>query len=185
MARVNGGSKKRRTLPFDPIAEAERQWRVRWPVPVEMAAATSVMRAQQIILQEIEDALRPADLTFARYETLVLLYFSRRGSLPLGKMGDRLQVHPTSVTNSVDRLEAQGFVRRIRHEDDRRTILAEITPKGRRIVERATKQVTSARFGLHLLPRRDLRTLTEIIRKLRLAVGDFEDGGVPAAEASS
>ena len=43
----------------------------------------------------------------------ILLGFSREGALPLGKAGARLQVHQTSVTNAVDRLEAQGFVRRV------------------------------------------------------------------------
>ena len=55
---------------------------------------------------------RPYGLTFARFEALALLSFSRRGALPLGKIGDRLQVHPTSVTNTVNRLERDGLVRR-------------------------------------------------------------------------
>ena len=72
-----------------------------------MAAITSIVRAQQIFLARIDAVLRPLDLTFARYEVLMLLLFSRNGSLPLNKIGARLQVHPTSVTNAVDRLEAQ------------------------------------------------------------------------------
>ena len=40
--------------------------------------------------------LRPYGITFSRYEALVLLTFSRRGSLPLSKIGERLQVHATS-----------------------------------------------------------------------------------------
>ena len=70
-----------------------------------MAAVTSVMRAHQIMLARVDDALRPLGLTFARYELLMLLQFSRTGSLPLSKIGSRLQVHPASVTNVVDRLE--------------------------------------------------------------------------------
>ena len=42
----------------------------------------------------------------------MLLFLSRSGALPLGKMGDRLQVHRTSVTNIVDRLERSGYVAR-------------------------------------------------------------------------
>ena len=80
-----------------------------------MAAATAIMRVQQIVLAAVDEALRPFDLTFARYEALVLLQFSRKGSLPLGKMGERLMIHPTSVTNIVDRLEVQGFLRRVPH----------------------------------------------------------------------
>jgi len=164
----------KRPLRFDPIAEARRNWLGRWDAVEEMAAATSVMRAQQIVLATVDRALADFDLTFARYEALVLLSFSRRGSLPLGKMGDRLQIHPTSVTNIVDRLEGQGLVRRTQHPSDRRTTLAEITAEGRRVVEKATKAVVATRFGLAALADGELAQLTTLIRKVRLEAGDFE-----------
>ena len=110
----------RRPLPFDPIEEAGRQWELRWNEVEAMQAATSIMRVQQIVLSRVDDALRPWDLTFARYEVLVLLHFSREGRLPLGKMGDRLMLHQASVTNLVDRLEHQGYVVREAHPSDRR-----------------------------------------------------------------
>ena len=103
-------------LPFDPIAEARRQWTVNdWGEPAAMAAATSIMRAQQLVLRPRRRRLAPFGLTFARYEVLALLALSRRGALPLGKIGVRLMVHPASVTNAVDRLAAAGLVRRVAH----------------------------------------------------------------------
>src|SRR5919109_1706246 len=114
----------KRKLPFDPIDEARRHWESRWGRGDAMAAATAVMRVQQIVLGAVDEVLRPFDLTFARYEALVLLQFSRKGSLPLGKMGERLMIHPASVTNIVDRLENQGLVRRLAHPTDRRAALA-------------------------------------------------------------
>jgi DNA-binding MarR family transcriptional regulator len=162
-----------RPLSLDPIAEARRQWEERWDGAEEMAAATSIMRAQQIVQTRVEDVLRPFDLTFARYEALVLLGFTRRGALPMGKMGERLMIHPTSVTNIVDRLEAQGFVRRRPHQTDRRTTLVEITETGRQITERATKEVIASAFGLEALSEREVDQLTRLLRKVRVAVGDF------------
>ena len=89
-------------LGIDPIDEAARQWEAHgWGAIDEMTAVTAITRAQQIALAEINAALRPLHLTFSRYEALVLLTFSRRGSLPLGKMGERLMVHATSVTNTM------------------------------------------------------------------------------------
>src|SRR6478609_439494 len=125
-------------LPFDPIEEAARHWSTRWDAVDGMRAVTSLMRVQQLVLSELDEILRKHGLTFARFEALVLLTFSRRGSLPLGKMGERLQVHPTSVTSIVRRLEAAGLVTRTPHPDDGRAILCEITPEGRELVERAT-----------------------------------------------
>jgi len=164
-------------LSFDPIDEARIQWSARWEPDVSdaMAAATSIMRAQQVVLAAVDGALRPFGLTFARYEGLVLLLHSRQGVLPLGKMGQRLMIHPTSVTNIIDRLERQGLVRRLPHPTDGRTTLAELTDEGRRLAKRATKAVNQVAFGLGGLSTGDLQQLMRIIRKLRISVGDFTD----------
>ena len=164
-----------KTLPFDPIAEARKQWEERWgsePGPA-MAAVTSVMRAQQLLIARLNEALRSYGLTFPRYEALMLLLFSRRGSLPLGKIGDRLQVHATSVTSIIDGLEADGFVRRVPHSTDRRTTLAEITRAGRAVAMKATTALNNARFFTSPLTDDELDALTNTISNLRQAAGDF------------
>src|SRR5690606_16000503 len=153
-------------LPFDPIAEARRHWDERWSGGAAMAAATSVMRAQQIVLAQVDEALKPFGLTFARYEALVLLTFSRRGSLPLGKMGERLMIHPTSVTNIVDRLEGQGLVRRVPHPTDRRTTLCESTAAGRKLVERATDAVAADDLAITGPTRAGVHQLTGLLGQL-------------------
>jgi len=160
-------------LPFDPIDEAARQWALRWDRVPAMHAVTSLMRAQQIVLARLDALLRPHGLTFARYEALVLLTFSSRGSLPLGKMGERLQVHPTSITSIIRRLEAAGLVVRRAHPDDGRAVLAEITPSGRRLVEAATKDLVEADFALDALPESDLEQLSTLLTPVRKAAGDF------------
>jgi DNA-binding MarR family transcriptional regulator len=160
-------------LAFDPIDEAARQWGLRWEAVDQMHAVTSLMRVQQLVLAQLDEILRPHGLTFARYEALVLLTFSRTGSLPLGKMGERLQVHPTSVTSIVDRLEAAGHVVRRRHPDDGRAVLAEVTPSGRAVVEAATADLVTARFALADVPTESLRELSALLRPVREAAGDF------------
>jgi DNA-binding MarR family transcriptional regulator len=162
-----------RKLPFDPIDEAARQWGLRWDAVEQMHAVTSLMRVQQVVLGQLDELLRPHGLTFARYEALVLLTFSRSGSLPLGKMGERLQVHATSVTSIVDRLEAAGLVVRRRHPDDGRAVLAEITDAGRALVEAATADLVAARFALTALSPDQLRELSELLRPVRRGAGDF------------
>jgi len=163
----------KKPLGFDPIDEAARQWGLRWGAVDQMHAVTSLMRVQQLVLAELDEVLRPHGLTFARYEALVLLTFSRKGSLPLGKMGERLQVHPTSVTSIVDRLEGTGHVVRRRHPSDGRTVLAEITDAGRAVVEAATADLVASRFGLADVPVSDLHALSDLLRPVRKAAGDF------------
>ncbi|NYD41291.1 MarR family winged helix-turn-helix transcriptional regulator [Nocardioides panaciterrulae] len=160
-------------LPFDPIDEAARQWGQRWQGVPAMHAVTSLMRVQQLVLAELDGLLRPHGLTFARYEALVLLVFSSRGSLPLGKMGERLQVHPTSVTSIVRRLEADGLVERLPHPEDGRAVLAEITAAGRALVERATADLVAADFALGALDEEQLGRLSALLAPVRRAAGDF------------
>ncbi len=161
-------------LPFDPIAEARRNWEAHgWGASDEMVAATSVTRAHQILLRRIDAALEPHGLNFSRFEALALLSFSSRGSLPLGKIGDRLQVHPTSVTNTVDRLEADGLVARRPHPTDRRTTLAELTPEGRRVVVAAARSLAEVGFGLDGMSAGDLGSVDRALTPLRRAAGDF------------
>ncbi len=162
-----------RKLPFDPIDEAARQWGRRWEAVPQMHAVTSLMRVQQILLAQLDEILKPHGLTFARYEALVLLVFSREGALPLGKMGERLQVHATSVTSLVDRLESAGLVVRRRHPEDGRAVLAEITDEGRALVEKATADLVEARFALTTLDEDQLRQLSDLLRPVRRDAGDF------------
>lgn len=162
-------------LRIDPIAEARRHWERRWgKEPARpMAAITSIMRAQQVLLARLNELLGPLDLTFPRYEALMLLSFTRTGALPLGKVGERLQVHRTSVTNIIDKLEKDEFVRRVPHEADRRTTLAEITDAGREVAERATALLNKDAFGLDALGDDEQEQLTDLLRTLRLEAGDF------------
>lgn len=164
-----------RPLDFDPIAEARRQWEVHgWGgAGSGMAAITSIVRAQQLFLGRIDAVLRPLELTFARYEVLTLLLFSRQGSLPLNKIGARLQVHPTSVTNAVDRLEQQDLIKRVPHSSDRRTTLAEILPSGRDLALRATLALNDEVFSQPGLGGEDLGKLFDVLRRLRQGAGDF------------
>jgi DNA-binding MarR family transcriptional regulator len=162
-------------LPFDPIEAARQTWAARgWDDAASgMAVVTSLMRAHQIVLARVEEVLRPLELTFSRYELLMLLEFSQTGSLPLSKVGTRLQVHPASVTNAVDRLEQQGLVRRVPHPTDRRATLAELTGAGRTRAAEATKALNDKVFTAPGLPTAKGDQLVRLLRDLRHDAGDF------------
>jgi DNA-binding MarR family transcriptional regulator len=163
--------------PLDPIAEAFRQWAARWPEQADhMAAVTSVMRVQQLLLARVEDALKPYGLTFAAYECLQLLAFTRSGSLPMGKMGVRLMVHPAAVTNAVSKLEQRGLVRRRMSPDDRRVVLAAITDEGRALAEAATAALNGVAFGLPGLSQQEAADMAAMLRTVRAVVGDIGTG---------
>jgi DNA-binding MarR family transcriptional regulator len=137
-----------------------------------MMAVTSIMRVQQILLARLNETLEPFGLTFARYEALMLLHYSRRGALPLGKIGGRLQVHPTSVTNLIDGLERAGYVVRSPHPTDRRATLAGITKRGRQTAATATEALHGVRFGTEPLRKAELQALTDLLREFRIAADE-------------
>ena len=164
------------SLPFDPVAAATRQWREHgWEhAAVGMEAVTSLMRAQAIVQARVDEVLRPLQLTFARYELLMLLSFTRTGALPMAKAGARLQVHPASVTNAASRLEAAGLVRRRPHPEDGRGVLVEITDAGRALAAEATARINEV-FAAPELSNDRMRELVDILRDLRRSAGDFRE----------
>jgi DNA-binding MarR family transcriptional regulator len=162
-------------LPFDPIARAGDIWETRFGPAAAMRVATSVMRAQQLLLARFDEILKPYELTFARYEALVLLHFSHAGELPLSVIGERLMVHPTSVTNIIGRLVVQGLVARRPNPEDGRGVLASLTPSGRAAVTKATDDLMADGFGLGMYDEGDLAALFTSLEKLRVAAGDFQN----------
>lgn len=154
---------------FDPIVEAERQWRAHgWDAAAPgMAVVTSIMRAQQLLLARADAVLADFGLTFARFEVLTLLSFTRAGCLPMGKLGARLQVHPASVTSAVDRLERQGYVRREPHPTDGRATLAVLTDEGRAVATEAASRLNAEVFEALDLTTADAERLFALLSRLR------------------
>lgn len=157
---------------MDPIREAHRQWIAHgWTDAADgMALVTSLVRVHQLVMERVDAALRPHDLSFARYEVLRLLSFTHEGRLPMAKLGSRLQVHPASVTSAVARLEKQGFVHRSRSAADGRVVLAVLTDAGRDAVEAATISLNSEVFEKPGID--DIHELTALLSEVRAASGD-------------
>ncbi|HUS20719.1 MAG TPA: MarR family transcriptional regulator [Aeromicrobium sp.] len=160
-------------LPFDPIERAGILWEKHVGDSSSMRVATSIMRVQQLLLGEFDRVLKPLDLTFARFEVLRLVSFSREGRLPLSIIGERLMVHPTSVTNAIDRLAASGLVARTPDDQDRRRVYASLTSDGKRVLRRATKALMDIDFGLAALNGGDRVQLFDVLRSVRAS--DFSE----------
>lgn len=161
-------------IELDPIAEARRQWIAHgWTDAAGgMTAVTSIMRAHQLLLARVEHALKPLGLTFARYELLQLLSFTRTGRMPLSSAARRLQVHQTSVTNTVDRLESAALVHREAHPSDGRATLVALTPAGRDLAAQATHALNESVFAAPGLEAADTEELISLLTRLRRNSGD-------------
>ncbi|WP_345800642.1 MarR family transcriptional regulator [Microbacterium sp. AZCO] len=164
-------------LPVDPIAEAKRQWIAHgWTDAAGgMSAVTSIIRAQQLMFARIDAILRPFGLSFARFELLRLLAFTRAGRMPMASAIARLQVHPTSVSSTVDRLVRDGLVLREPHPVDGRAAMLVLTDSGREVVERATEALNTEMFEDPGMSEDDTAELVRIIARFRKDAGDFTD----------
>ena len=163
-------------LEFDPIEQARSNWKQhQWGDGRAMVAATSITRAHQILLAEINAALAPFGLTFSRFEVLALLFFARTHALPMGKIGDRLQVHPTSVTSLVNRLVDDGLVERMPHPTDRRTTLVTLTERGVNLTPTCAAALEAVGFGLDGLDAAQLDVIANTVSSLRRATGDWSN----------
>lgn len=161
-------------LDFDPIEEARRNWvRHGWGDGTAMVAATSITRAHQILLSRINAALSDSGLTFSRFEVLALLFFAGERELPMGKIGTRLQVHPTSVTSLVDRLVGDALVERHPHPTDRRTTLARLTDQGATLVVECAARLEAIEFGLEGLSSAQEVLVSKAFTELRASSGDW------------
>ena len=162
---------------MDLVAEARRNWAENGLGEVDaMMSATSLARAHQIVLGRINGALADFSLTFSRYEALALLSFARGNSMAMARMGERLQVHPTSVTSTIDRLERDGYVVRSPHPEDRRATLATLAKQGQRVLDEATAALEAIRWGMGEMADDDLAELNMELANVRASAGDSVTG---------
>ncbi|WP_018297003.1 MarR family winged helix-turn-helix transcriptional regulator [Corynebacterium lubricantis] len=108
-----------------------------------LSAVVALLRVASQLRNGLDGALAPLGITFARYEVLALLMFSRSGELPMHKISEQLDVHPTSVTSTVSRLAADGLVQRNSDPSDGRGSLISLTDGGMILVSSASEALES------------------------------------------
>jgi DNA-binding MarR family transcriptional regulator len=98
-------------------------------------ALVSILRTAAVLEHEINDALKPFDLTSTQYNVLRIL----RGAGPAGlcgrEVGERLVTQVPDVPRLLERMTEAGLVARERDPSDRRHVTARITPKGLRLID--------------------------------------------------
>lgn len=163
----------------DPVEWVRDHWAQQdLPDPDRFMAVASVMRAHQVVVGELDRALKPLGVNRTTYLVLVTLLLSAEGARKLSYLSRYLLVHPTTVTQLVDALEARNLAERRPHPTDRRTTLAVLTEDGRALALEATRVASGVGFGLPGVADATLGELTSALRDVRRAVGDLaEDDG--------
>jgi DNA-binding MarR family transcriptional regulator len=108
------------------------------------------------------------ELQFTPAQLHTLLWLGAEGALTMGEIAGRLGITEKTITGLVDRLESEGHLRRVRNEEDRRVVRAELTRKGTAAYHRFEAAI-QAKFTsfLALLDPEERQTLIRILQKLR------------------
>jgi DNA-binding MarR family transcriptional regulator len=97
--------------------------------PSAASLTTSILHAAHAIEDRIETALGDVGLSIAKHSALSRLQEAGQ-PLTLSELAERLSCVRSNITQLVDRLEADGLVRRVADPADRRSVRAELTDLG-------------------------------------------------------
>ena len=118
------------------------------------AAWRALLATHAALVDRLSEELQDErDLPLPWYEVLLFLNRASDGRLRMGELAGSLLLTPSGVTRLVDRMEAEGLVRRQRCPSDRRGWLAVITPTGRSRLRAAAPihlRGVEEHFGRHL-----------------------------------
>lgn len=162
--------------PFDVVEASRRVWLERWEPEAAsgMAVFTSILRSYQLLAAQVNDVMRSFDLTFPRYEILAWLATDPDSARTLSWISNTLRIPPATVTNLIDRLEADELVRRVPHPSDARTTLAEITDRGRTLAADATSALNADVYERIGLSEHKRNRLIDLLVELRVEGGEFD-----------
>jgi DNA-binding MarR family transcriptional regulator len=138
------------------------------PSPAQLRAwrlyFESALALQDVLDTELE---RDAGIPLRWYDALVHLEETPDG-LRMNELAERILYSKSGFTRVVDRLEDAGLVRRVRPENDRRSILLILTDQGRKTLEQARRHHRHAieqHFSRHLSDT-DIKALTRALEKV-------------------
>src|SRR5213596_1636926 len=111
------------------------------------ALVFSLLETAEAVEARLEAALSPTGLSMAKLAVLHVLVEARE-PLPLSDLAARQHCVRSNITQLVDRLEKDGLVRRRAAADDRRSVLAELTPAGQQAHAKGVRALAEAQRAI-------------------------------------
>jgi DNA-binding MarR family transcriptional regulator len=135
---------------------------------LEQEAQLSVIRTGALLLDEVEQFLKPYGITATQYNVLRILRGSEPNGLCRNELRDRMLTRMPDMTRLLDRLEEAGLVDRARQDDDRRMVRSQISSAGIKLLadlDGVTQKEEKRRLG-HL-NEQQLRSLIDLLAIVR------------------
>ena len=127
--------------------------------------ALAIKAANRELERVMNEAVRPLGLTAAQADALWVI--GRAGPLSLKELGDLLVAESGHPSRLVDRLVGAGLVERRPGDEDRRTIVLTLTPRGRRLEQKVQDQREAVlALADDVVGGRDVRPTLELLREL-------------------
>jgi MarR family 2-MHQ and catechol resistance regulon transcriptional repressor len=144
-------------------------------------AFITLMRAGESLSARLSRDLAGKGLTMTQFGALEALL--HLGPLCQRELGSKLLRSGGNITLVVDNLEKQGLIRRDRDGSDRRYVTVNLTPEGRRLIERVFREHLALIVeAMAVLSPREQENLRRLCRRLGLAVKDHKRGTEPPKE---
>ena len=135
---------------------------------LEQEAQLNIIRTGSLLLDDVEQFLKPYGVTATQYNVLRILRGAHPAGLCRNELRDRMLTRMPDVTRLLDRMEEVGLVARSRENEDRRMVRTHITAAGMKIlddVNDAAQQEQKRRF--QSLNETQLKTLIELLTVVR------------------
>ena len=179
--RRPGRAAKRRLSPAGlGVVRVDRDYRKEFPDgdPTSTEAYASLVRTGQALLLEIDRAIETEfDVPHAAATALAVIDGAGEPLTP-SVISERVLVPSPTMTATLDVLERRGWVERIANPQDRRSVLVQITPEGRAVVDRLLPGIRSIERGvMSALNQTERRQLLGLLDKVlaKAAEGAAED----------
>jgi DNA-binding MarR family transcriptional regulator len=145
----------------------DRSTKVRPEGTAEEATYLDLLRTADVLTRGAIGVLKAEDLSLTQYNILRILRGSPQG-LPSGEIASRMITRDPDVTRLLDRMEKRGLISRFRESRDRRLVLARITAKGLKLVNRLDEPVQKIhRKQLGHMGKDRLQALAELLAAAR------------------
>ena len=157
----------------DTVDEILEQWTDERPEldTASLGVVIRIMSLNRLFAREATAALESLDIELFEYDVLSAL--RRQGdpfALPATGLAHETGLSTGAMTNRIDKLEAKGLVLRRSDEEDRRSVVVSLTPRGKRLIDDAIRlRLDAADDGLQGISKKELAQLASLLRKICLS----------------
>lgn len=157
---------------------------------IQVASWLNLQQANRVLDDVLNRRVQEAaGISMPEYEVLFRLSVTAGRPLLMAEIATELLASPSGATRIADRLQKDGLIARKTPRDNRRVVQVSLTPRGKRVLDKADRAFRSAlgeSFSSHLSAS-DLDVLRRLMRKLLEGNGAWTDArcspGVPRASS--